>query len=107
MKKIIVLAIALLALSFSGKLAAQTKTPKIHQKQVNQEARIQEGKKSGELTKRETRRLQTEQAVIQHDKKQAKADGVVTPTERKEIRKEQRAASRDIYHQKHDVQTKK
>ena len=32
----------------------------------------------------------------------AKADGVVTPTERKEIRKDQRQTSRKIYRKKHN-----
>lgn len=106
MKRIILTSAILLAVGFAGSLSAQTRTPHVAKKQVNQQARIQEGRASGELTHRETRKLEVQQAQIQHDKKVAKSDGVVTPSERREIRQEQRKASRNIYRQKHDAQTK-
>lgn len=106
MKKTIWIAAILIAMSFSVKTFAQTATPGVTQKQVNQQARIQEGKHSGDLTRREKRHLQAQQAKIQHDKKIAKADGVVTPRERGKIRREQRRASANIYIQKHDSQTR-
>ncbi len=106
MKKIILTAAIMIAMSFSVKSIAQTATPGVTKKQISQEARIQEGKQSGELTRREKRNLQLQQAEIQHDKKVAKADGVVTPAERRHLRKEQRRASANIYHQKHDSQTR-
>ena len=81
-------------------------TPVIDRREQNQKARIKQGVKSGELTKKETRRLAAEQKKIRHDEKKAKADGVVTPQEKAKIRKEQKRASKDIYRQKHDTQKK-
>jgi len=83
------------------------KTPRITKRQINQQARIRQGVKSGEITKGETRRLEKEQAKIQHDKKIAKADGKVTPQERQKIRREQNKASRDIYRLKHNERVQK
>jgi hypothetical protein len=83
------------------------KTPRIAKRQVHQVARVQQGVKSGELTKGETLRLEKEQAKIQADKKEAKADGKVTPKERRHIKKEQNKASRDIKRLKHNERTQK
>jgi hypothetical protein len=101
---ILVLALGLLC----GTAAAQDqpapapKTPRITKRQINQQERIQQGVKSGELTKGETRLLEKEQMKIQKDKKAAKADGVVTPQERRKILREQNKASRDIKRLKHN-----
>ncbi len=51
--------------------------------------------------------MEARQAKIQHDKKVAKADGVVTPAERTKLNREQNVASRKIYRQKHDAQRRK
>lgn len=104
MKKVIGIAVLVVAFSLSIKIQAQTATPRITQKQVNQEARIQEGKRSGELTRREKRHLQMQQAKIQNDKQIAKSDGVVTGPERRHIKREQRRANKNIYRQKNDGQ---
>ena len=92
---------------FGGVSFAQDKTPAVDQRQANQKARIIEGKKSGELTKKEARRLAVQQAKIKVDEKKAKADGVVTPAERVKLQHEQNRASKNIYRQKHDAQKKK
>ena len=83
------------------------KTPRVTHRQINQQARIKQGVKSGELTKGETRRLEREQAKIQYDKKEAKSDGKVTPQERKHLQREQNKASRDIYRLKHNERVQK
>jgi len=85
--------------------SAQTATPGVTERQVNQQERIGNGVKSGELTPRETRRLEAREAKIQHDKKVAKSDGVVTPAERAKLQREENRTSRAIYRQKHDKQT--
>jgi len=85
---------------------AQEKTPVVKEREKNQKERIIEGRKSGELTGKETRRLAAEQARIHRDEKKAKADGVVTPAERTKLKREQNRASKDIYRQKHDAQKK-
>jgi tellurite resistance protein len=106
MKKTIWIAAILIAMSFSAKSFAQTATPGVTKKQIQQQARIQEGVNSGDLTPREKRHLQAQQAKIQHSKRVAKADGVVTPQERRKIKREQRRANANIYVQKHDAQTR-
>jgi hypothetical protein len=79
-------------------------TPGIDQRQANQERRIEQGVASGELTPRETKRLEKEQVAIKRAENRAKADGVVTPKERRHLQKMQDRASQDIYRQKHDRQ---
>lgn len=83
---------------------AQTATSGINQNQAEQKHRIHQGVKSGELTPAEASRLKAQQKRIQQDKKEAKADGVVTKQERKEIKHKQHRASKNIHHQKHDAQ---
>jgi len=67
-----------------------------------QHKRIAAGVRSGELTRRETRQLAAQQRDIRLDKREARADGVVTGNERREIRKEKRHASRNIYRKKNN-----
>lgn len=110
-KSLIVIALAT-ALILGSALAQQVqtkpaKTPRITKKQIRQQARIKQGVKSGELTKRETIKLEKEQAKIRQDKQTAKSNGKVTPQERKKIRHEQRKASRNIHRLKHNDQTNK
>lgn len=100
MKQAIVLC-ALLVLG-SALASAQTATPRVTKRQLKQQARIEQGAKSGELTAGETKRLELQQAKIQHDKKVAKSDGVVTPAERAKLAREQNHANRKIYRLKHN-----
>ena len=69
---------------------------------TNQRAQIRHGVKSGELTKRETKNLVYDQKNIHRDIKAAKADGIVTPCEKKDIRQDRNQASREIYRKKHN-----
>ena len=101
MRKIIIIT-ALLLGGFVWQANAQTTTPKVTKKQVTQQARIQDGKKNGELTRAEKRQLQREQRRIQKHKRMARADGKVTRRERAILRKEQRRADRNIYRKKHN-----
>ena len=98
---IITLTAAFLTASLSN---AQTATPVIHQTQSVQEKKINQGIKSGEVTRHEATKLNAEQAKINHDKKDAKADGVVTHHEKKAIKREQQHAAKHIHNQKHDAQ---
>lgn len=103
MKKIIAFAAIVSIMGFTYTISAQV-TPKVTHKQVNQQERIQNGRKTGELTRKETAKLEMQQAKIQHDKRKAKSDGVVTPQEHRKLKREQRRASANIYMQKHDSQ---
>jgi hypothetical protein len=85
--------------------AAAPATPRIDAREVRQEKRIEQGVASGQLTARETLRLEHEQKRVAVADAKAKADGTVTAGERRHLRKMQDAASADIARQKHDAQT--
>ncbi|MBK8742911.1 MAG: hypothetical protein IPM02_27090 [Betaproteobacteria bacterium] len=102
--QLITVAVSLL---IAGSVLAQTNTPVADQRQQNQKTRIQEGVKSGELTRREAVRLRTEQRAIKAEERMAKADGKVTMAERAKLQHDQNKASADIYRQKHDAHKRK
>ena len=86
-------------------LAQTTQTPVVDQRQANQEKRIEQGVKSGELTPKETAKLERGQAKVEKMKEKAEADGKVTAKERKKLAKAQNKQSKKIYKEKHDKQT--
>ena len=98
---------AVITLVFAGSAFAQTATPNIDKRQANQEKRIEQGVKSGELTTKEANRLEKREAKLQSDKEKAKADGVVTKQERAKLQHEANRDSKAIYRQKHDAQKQK
>ena len=96
------IAFAVVGLAQETNSTAGKKTPGIKHRQKNQQKRIGQGVRSGELTAGETIKLEKEQREIQQEKKEAKTDGVVTREERKEIHQDQNKASRHIYRAKHN-----
>jgi hypothetical protein len=86
----------------SALYAGPTDDPRIQQREQNQQKRIDQGVKSGELTPAETGRLEREQAKIKQDEAQMKSDGKLTKRERAKLTREQNKASRDIYKKKHN-----
>jgi Spy/CpxP family protein refolding chaperone len=99
-------AAVLAALSLSA-FAQTNSTPRIDQRQANQERRIEAGEKSGQLNRREAARLEKGQGRVQKMENKAVADGKVTAKERTRIEKAQDKQSRKIARQKHDKQTAK
>ncbi len=95
---------ALPALALAQATPATPATPGIDQRQANQERRIQQGVKSGQLTGREAARLEQREAKIQTNKQADMADGKVTAQERRKLQREQNRTSRAITRQKHDRQ---
>lgn len=95
----------LLPITLLGTLLAQDKTPIVTERQENQKQRIASGVENGSLNKREARRLRAQERGLQREKQVAKADGVVTPGERKELREDSKKISKRIYRQKHDAQS--
>ena len=84
---------------------AQTpSTPRVDQRQANQERRIEQGVQSGSLTPREAARLERGQDHVQNLEDKAKADGKVTPKERARLQHAENVQSRKIYSEKHDRQ---
>lgn len=98
-------AAALAAITWPAFTHAQS-TPRIDQRQANQEQRIDQGVASGQLTEQEAARLERGQAHIQQMENRALADGVVTRRERARIERAQDRQSRRIARQKHDLQHK-
>ena len=88
---------------FSSWAWARPKPGAIKRKrQAVQQKRIRKGVKSGEITKKEARKLKREQKIIQKEVRDAKEDGVITPKEKAKIKHMQNKASKDIYEEKHD-----
>jgi hypothetical protein len=80
---------------------------KVDQRRENQQDRIAQGVKSGQLTAGETAKLENQQKGIN---KQVAADrkangGTLTASEKKQINKEQSGASKNIYNKKHNAKT--
>jgi hypothetical protein len=79
----------------------------VGERRENQQDRIAQGIKSGELTAGETAKLENQQKNINQ---QVKADraangGKLTPGEKQQVNKEQNAASKNIYNKKHNAKT--
>lgn len=95
----------LLSLALSGMLATVTyANGPINKREQVQRERIQQGVKSGELTRPEARSLRVAEAKIHVAEARVKRDGVVTPREALRVNHRLNAASRDIFRQKHDRQ---
>jgi hypothetical protein len=80
---------------------------KVGQRRENQQDRIAQGIKSGQLTPGETAKLEKQQQGIN---KQVASDrkangGTLTASEKKQVNKEQNQASRNIYKKKHNAAT--
>ncbi len=98
-KTIIALGIVLPGLAF-----AQAGTPRVDQRQANQERRIDQGAASGSLTQRESARLDQGQQHVDNMENRAKSDGVVTRQERSRLHHAQDVQNRHIARQTHDRQ---
>lgn len=102
MKKSILTSAIVLSLVQLTPAFAQTATPRIDHRQDNQQTRINQGVSSGALTASETQTLQKRETKIEADKQLAKADGVVTKSERHQLRHEENRASHAIARKKHN-----
>ncbi len=92
-----------LGLALAAPAMADTR---IDQRQANQEQRIEQGIRSGQLTAGEAARLERGQARIERMERRALADGRMDPRERRRIMQAQEVQSRHIYREKHDNQTR-
>ncbi|RZI40652.1 hypothetical protein EGT07_22140 [Herbaspirillum sp. HC18] len=75
------------------------------QRDINQQQRIENGLKSGQLTTREAAVLEREQAHVERAETKALKDGTLSAAEQRNITRMQNDVSRDIHAQKHDAQT--
>lgn len=87
-------------------LAVPAFAGEVDRREARQQGRIAEGVESGELTPRETARLERKEARIQREVRRDRAanGGTLTPAERASINRQQNRVSRQIYRQKHDAQ---
>lgn len=74
------------------------------QRDVNQQQRIEQGLKSGELSTKEAARLEKGEARIDRMEQKALSDGKLSPGEKARIERAQNTESRAIYKEKHDAQ---
>jgi hypothetical protein len=82
---------------------AHEKKPSINRVEHRQQVRIQQGIRSGELTRPEAARLEAEQARIRvQERFQRRDGGGLTLKERRDLSKDLHNASHHIYNQKHD-----
>jgi hypothetical protein len=74
----------------------------INRVEADQEYRIHQGLRSGQLTPGEFRRLENQQARIRATEAQMRADGRLTPGEKTQLAQMQARANRDIYRYQHN-----
>jgi hypothetical protein len=86
---------------------AQKADPSIAQRKENQQDRIANGVKSGQLTAGETANLETKEAAINGETKADRAanGGKLTAAEKTKINKQQNNLSKQIYKDKHNANT--
>ena len=87
----------------AGLLPITSSAATLNRRQHNEQVRIHQGIRSGELTRAEARRLEAEQARIRANERIARQDGL-SAKERERLQNQLKRASRDIYRQKHDNQ---
>ena len=75
------------------------------QRDVNQQNRIEQGLKSGQLTTKEAGKLEREESRVDKMEANALKDGKETNAEKARIERAQNKVSNDIYKEKHDAQT--
>ena len=101
-------------LAFLVLLAGQTyaqqtprhpRDPHINQRQQQQAQRINQGRKSGQLTPEEAKQLRQSEKNVRQEEQAAKSDGNLTKSERKDLHQDLNNLSQDIYHEKHDGET--
>ena len=78
----------------------------INERQYMQQRRIEEGFRSGELTRREARRLEAELAVIRRKEHAFRSDGHLDRMERRELHSDLDRLSRLIAQERHDRQAR-
>jgi hypothetical protein len=77
----------------------------INQRERNQQRRIRQGERSGELTRREARHLERREGRINRAEWRARrSGGTLTGRERGRLNRELNRSSRAVYRQKHDRQ---
>ena len=95
------------ALAASLFLASPAQAGQVKKRAENQQDRIAQGVKSGQLTAKETARLETKESRLNQEVRDMRAvnGGKLTGKEKAAVNQQQNTLSKDIYSQKHDAQT--
>lgn len=94
----------LMVLSLAGDAVAGVPGKVTNQRQNKQSNRIEQGVKSGEITRREAKNLARGQQRITHYETIARSDGRISGKEFKTLQNMQNNQNKAIYTQKHDNQ---
>ena len=89
-----------------GAAAEVDSTKRIDKRQENQENRIEQGRKSGDLSKKEAKRLEKGQRRVDRAEARMADDGKVTKGERKRLETIQDKQSKRIRNQQQDENKK-
>ena len=101
---------AALATAFAAPTFAQTAASPVPstasdvQRNVNQQQRIEDGLKTGQLNTREAGKLERGEAKVEKMEANAEKNGTVSAREQARINSAQNRESKAIYNQKHDAQ---
>jgi hypothetical protein len=101
----VVLAMAMMVtlLSIAAVAGADPTMSGADRREVRQDRRIEQGVKSGQLTRGETRRLVRGQARLDRLEARDKRNGAVSMHERRQMKRAQNHQSRRIYRLKHNA----
>jgi hypothetical protein len=109
--KIGTFAVATASVLFTLAAAAQTAPPPgtAGHRKVNQQARIAQGVKSGQLTAHETGNLETREASVNKEERNMRAadNGKLTAADRTALNNRQNKISNSIYKDKHNAAVQK
>lgn len=96
-----------IGLSLAGSAFAGERGHVVNHRQWRQDHRIDQGIRSGELTRKEAKNLAQGERHINQYEKTARSDGHISPKEFHKLERMQDRESRAIYNQKHDGQERK
>lgn len=99
---IVMMAAAMLALT-AGAAFAHPASSGIDRREVRQHVRIVDGRRCGDLTRAEARRLRAGQAHVRRVERRAKADGHLSARERARIHRSLDRQSAAIYRLRHNT----
>lgn len=102
--KALISAIVLLAVTAPAMADHDFRDAGVNQRQHQLEQRIQQGWRSGELTRPEYRRLRQGLREIERAEHHFSSDGRLSQREQAELHARLDHLSRDVYRQKHDVE---
>ena len=90
--------------AFAQQAAPNNDPPTINERKENQQDRIAQGVKSGDLTAGETGNLETKEAALNKEEHNMRAadDGHLTAADRTKLNHQQNKLSRQIYNKKHN-----